>query len=59
MMWLMVVVSLVFTTDEGPKVSLLLASSYEECSSWSKIANSGGLDLDRSRRHFFCYRITQ
>jgi hypothetical protein len=60
MMWLLVVVSLVFTTDEGPKVSLLLASSYEECNTWANIGNAGGLDRPAGARNgFFCYRLTQ
>jgi hypothetical protein len=60
MMWLLVVVSLVFTTDEGPKVSLLLASSYEECNTWANIGNAGGLDRPAGARNgFFCYRLMQ
>ena len=60
MMWLLVVVSLVFTTDEGPKVSLLLASSFEECNTWANIGNAGGLDRPTGARNgFFCYRLTQ
>lgn len=58
MMWLLVVVSLVFTTDDGPKVSLLLASSYEECNTWANIGNAGGLDRPAGARNgFFCYRL--
>jgi hypothetical protein len=60
MMWLLVVVSLVFTTDEGPKVSILLASSYEECNTWANIGNAGGLDRPAGARNgFFCYRLMQ
>jgi len=60
MMWLLVVVSLVFTTDEGPKVSMLLASSYEECNTWANIGNAGGLDRPAGARNgFFCYRLMQ
>jgi len=60
MMWLLVVVSLVFTTDECPKVSILLASSYEECNTWANIGNAGGLDRPAGARNgFFCYRLTQ
>jgi hypothetical protein len=56
MMWLLVV----FTTDEGPKVSMLLASSYEECNTWANIGNAGGLDRPAGARNgFFCYRLTQ
>ena len=59
MMWLLVVVSLVFTADEGsPRVSLLLASSYEECNTWANIGNAGGLDRPAGARNgFFCYRL--
>ena len=58
MMWLLVVVSLVFTMDDGPKVSLLLASSYEECNTWANIGNAGGLDRPAGARNgFFCYRL--
>lgn len=61
MMWLMVVVSLVFSNDEGsPRVSFLLASSYEECNTFASIGNAGGLDRpDRVRNAYFCYRLTQ
>jgi hypothetical protein len=61
MMWLLVVVSLVFTQDEGsPKVQLLLASSYEECNTWSNIGNAGAFDNSPGgRRAFFCYRLMQ
>ncbi len=60
MMWLLVVVSLVFTTDEGPKISMLLASSYEECNTWANIGNAGGLDRPAGARNgFFCYRLMQ
>lgn len=58
MMWLLIVVNLVFTTDDGPKVSLLLASSYEECNTWANIGNAGGLDRPAGARNgFFCYRL--
>ncbi len=61
MMWLMVVVSLVFSNDEGsPRVSLLLASSYEECTAFANAGNAGAFDRpDRARNAFFCYRLTQ
>ena len=60
MMWLLVTISLVFTADEGPKVSLLLASSYEECTAFANAGNAGAFDRpDRARKGFFCYRLTQ
>lgn len=60
MMWLLVTISLVFTADEGPKVSLLLASSYEECTAFANAGNAGAFDRpDRVRNGFFCYRLTQ
>lgn len=59
MMWLLVVVSLVFTTDDGPRVSFLLASSYEECTAAANAGNAGAFDRpDRTRNGFFCYRVT-
>lgn len=60
MMWLLVVVSMVFTTDDGPRVSIMLASSYEECTAFANIGNGGWLDRPgRARNAYFCYRMTQ
>jgi len=59
-MWVLVVVSLIFSEGSQPDRIALLMHSKEQCEIVSRIGNNGGFDsLTIGKMGFFCYKLRE